>query len=148
MRTTVVVVAKLELARCVELLASVKVARLATVTPDGKPHVVPCCFALSPERSVAWSAVDGKPKSTAALRRLDNIRARPAASLLADHYDDDWSQLWWVRVDGPAEVVSHADERELALDALADRYRQYRQDRPEGEVIRLTLDAWSGWAHG
>jgi PPOX class probable F420-dependent enzyme len=140
-------VASLDVSRCQALVADAKVARLATVTVDGKPHVVPCCFALAADRSVAWSAVDGKPKSTAALRRLDNIAANPAAALLVDHYADDWSELWWVRVDGSAAVVTDEVERGEALDLLAERYPQYRAARPEGPVIRLTLQRWSGWAY-
>src|SRR5688500_8117043 len=85
-----------------------RVGRLATVTPEGAPHVVPCCYVLAGE--TVYSAVDGKPKSTLALRRLANVMAHPATSLLVDHYDDDWSALWWVRLDGSARV----------LDATAD----------------------------
>src|SRR4051812_30954340 len=74
-----------------------RVARLATVTSEGRPHVVPCCFVLAGNGDVMYSAVDGKPKSTLELRRLANIHAHPHASLLVDHYADDWSALWWVR---------------------------------------------------
>src|SRR5690606_37163913 len=76
-------------------VAAARVGTLATVTRDGRPHVVPCCFAVDDD--TVWSAVDAKPKSTLALRRLENVRANPAASLLVDHYEDDWTRLWWVR---------------------------------------------------
>src|SRR4051794_26234471 len=93
-----------------------RVARLATVTRDTRPHVVPCCFALAGDRGAIYSAVDGKPKSTTALRRLDNVRANPFATLIVDHYDDtDWSQLWWVRVDGAARVIESGGEWEAAI---------------------------------
>ena len=92
-------------------LAQARVGRLATVTADGRPHVVPVCFALAGGR--IYTAVDAKPKSTRALQRLDNVRATGRASLLVDHYEEDWSQLWWVRVDGPAEVIDSS----AALDA-------------------------------
>lgn len=120
------------------------VGRLATVTADGEPHVVPCCFVLDGER--LYSAVDGKPKSTMALKRLDNIRARPRASLVVDHYADDWSELWWVRVDGTAVVVESEDERRSALQALAAKYRQYRSDPPTGSVMRIDVTRWTSWA--
>ncbi|MEM7274479.1 MAG: TIGR03668 family PPOX class F420-dependent oxidoreductase [Actinomycetota bacterium] len=125
------------------------VARLATVTADGAPHVVPICFAVLDDTVV--SVVDGKPKSTAALRRLDNIRARPAASLLVDHYEDDWHRLWWVRIDGTAGILDPADdadraEWDRAVDLLATRYRQYREARPEGAVVRLDIGRVVGWA--
>ncbi|HXH56271.1 TIGR03668 family PPOX class F420-dependent oxidoreductase [Iamia sp.] len=121
-----------------------RVGRLATITPEGRPHMVPCCFALVGDAIV--SAVDAKPKSTTALRRLDNIRAHPALSLLVDRYDDaDWTQLWWVRVDGTARVVTAGPERETALDALAAKYPQYRSLRPPGAVIVIEHLAWHAW---
>lgn len=122
---------------------SAPVARLATVTPDGHPHLVPCCFSLQDE--VVYSAVDAKPKSTLALKRLANLRCRPEAALLVDHYDDDWSTLWWVRLDGHGRLVDDDDERRIALDRLADKYHQYRVSRPPGAVIALDIFQWRAW---
>jgi PPOX class probable F420-dependent enzyme len=122
-----------------ERVTQARVARLATVTAEGRPHVVPVCFALA--RGRIYTAVDAKPKSTRRLRRLENVRATGRASLLVDHYDEDWSRLWWVRVDGPAEVI----ESEAALDALAAKYEQYRAARPAGPVIAITPDKWRSW---
>jgi PPOX class probable F420-dependent enzyme len=124
-------------------LAQARVGRLATVTPEGRPHVVPCCFAL--DGDVVWSAVDAKPKSTLALRRLDNLRAHPQASVLVDHYAEDWDTLWWVRADGTARVLESGDERERALDILAAKYDQYRRRRPPGAVVALLVTAWRAW---
>src|SRR5262245_5267106 len=126
-------------------LAAARVGRLATVTRAGRPHVVPCCFALVGDEVV--TAVDGKPKSTPALRRLDNVRAHPAASLLVDHYDDDWQQLWWVRVDGTARVVETERARAPAIDALRQKYEQYRAQPPTGAVIAIAIEAWRGWSY-
>ena len=89
--------------------AQARVARLATIGPDGRPHLVPIVFVLVDD--VVWSAIDSKPKSTRALRRLDNIRSNPQVSLLVDHYSDDWAALWWVRVDGEARVVGREQPR-------------------------------------
>ena len=119
-----------------------RVARLATVRPDGRPHVVTCCFTL--EGDTVYTAVDGKPKSTLALQRVANLAAHPEASLLIDHYDDDWSALWWVRVDGTARTVTGAD-RGSALDRLAAKYRQYREMPPPGSVIAVDLAGWTAW---
>ena len=127
-----------------ERVAGAAVGRLATVTTDGRPHVVPCCFSVVDDTIV--TAVDAKPKSTLALRRLDNVRANPAASLLVDHYDDDWTQLWWVRVDGRARVVDAGDERDAALAALAAKYRQYREAPPPGAVLVLEELEWREWS--
>lgn len=124
-------------------VAAARVARLATVTPDGRPHLVPCCFVL--DRETIYSAVDGKPKSTLALQRLTNIAANPGASLLVDQYDDDWSGLWWVRVDGNARVASDSNEQEWALQLLAAKYPQYTHSPPPGEVVAIEVTTWRSW---
>jgi PPOX class probable F420-dependent enzyme len=128
-------------------LAAARVGRLATVTAGGGPHVVPCCFALAGavagDRIV--SAVDAKPKTTPALRRLANLRARPRAALLVDHYDEDWSTLWWVRADGAGRVVEAGRERDEALDLLAAKYDQYARQRPPGAVVVIEVDGWRAW---
>ena len=122
-----------------ERLARARIGRLATVTPAGRPHVVAVCFALAGRRIV--TAVDAKPKDTAELARLDNVRATGRASLLVDHYEEDWSALWWVRVDGIAEVI----RSETAIDALAAKYEQYREERPPGPVIAIEPERWRSW---
>jgi PPOX class probable F420-dependent enzyme len=124
-------------------LTAARVGRLATVTAEGRPHVVPCCFALVGD--TAYSAVDAKPKSTLALRRLDNLRANPHASLLVDHYDEDWTALWWIRVDGDGRVVDDGPEHATALAALATKYDQYRVQRPPGAVVALDVTTWRSW---
>lgn len=97
---------------------------------------------------VVWSAVDRKPKSTRALKRLANIDANPSVSLLVDHYDDDWTQLWWVRADGEARVVDVGTaEAQAALDALAAKYPQYASERPTGPLVRVAVSRWTGWQH-
>ena len=123
-------------------------ARLATVTVDGAAHVVPCCFAVLDDGTIV-SAVDGKPKSTTALHRLRNITSNPNVSLVADHYDDDWSQLWWVRVDGIARVVATVHDGDLyrvALDSLAAKYEQYQSMRPTGAVVAIAPTQWRSWS--
>ncbi|CAN5741883.1 TIGR03668 family PPOX class F420-dependent oxidoreductase [soil metagenome] len=120
-----------------------RVGRLGTVTADGRPHVVVCCFALAAD--TLYSAVDAKAKSTLALRRVENLRVNPAASLLVDHYEEDWSALWWVRIDGRGRVLDDGDERTRALALLAAKYEQYRRRPPPGPVIALAADVWRSW---
>src|SRR5690242_12438701 len=86
-----------------ERFAAARVARLATADAGGRPHLVPIVFAVAGDE--VFSAVDAKPKRTANLKRLANVRANPHVALLADHYDDDWSELWWARADGRARVL-------------------------------------------
>ncbi|WP_333777411.1 TIGR03668 family PPOX class F420-dependent oxidoreductase [Streptomyces sp. IBSBF 3136] len=139
-----------------------RVARLATVDAAGRPHQVPVVFAgytpegtegtLSGAAGRIVTAVDHKPKTTARLRRLRNIAAHPAVCLLADAYDEDWDQLWWVRADGEASVLT-ADAADpavrqahaSAVGLLRAKYPQYRDHPPAGPVIAVTVRRWSGW---
>jgi PPOX class probable F420-dependent enzyme len=125
-------------------LALARVGRLATVTASGEPHVVPVCFAAAGGR--LWTAVDAKPKTTRALRRLENVRTGGRASLLVDHYEEDWSRLWWIRVDAVATVHEAGPGTGAALDALAAKYEQYRADPPAGPLIALAPERWRSWA--
>jgi PPOX class probable F420-dependent enzyme len=126
-------------------VADARVARLATLDPDGRPHLVPIVFALAGD--TLYSAVDAKPKRSQRLRRIENVRARPAATVIVDEYDDqDWSALWWVRVRGDARVLDDGEERERALELLVAKYEQYRRDRPTGAVLALDVSEWRGWA--
>jgi PPOX class probable F420-dependent enzyme len=120
-----------------------RVARLATAGADGRPHIVPISFALDGQN--VYFAIDAKPKRTTDLKRLRNISANPAVAILVDHYEDDWERLWWVRVDGTARVLSDEREIQRALDLLAQRYAQYRETRPAGPVVAVSIDGLTGW---
>jgi PPOX class probable F420-dependent enzyme len=126
------------------LLAAARVARLATITPQGAPHVVPVTFAV--QDGVIYTAVDAKPKTTRQLQRLENIRHRPAAAVLADHYQDDWAALWWVRADGTASVIDDPGQMAAPVRLLAARYPQYRVAPPPGPVIAVAIERLTGWA--
>ena len=119
-------------------------ARLATVSADGRPHLVPVTFAAAGD--VIYTAVDAKPKSTRDLRRLANIRANPAVCLLADYYGDDWQALWWARADGTAGVLDEPAELAAPVRLLAGRYPQYAADPPAGPVIAILVTRWTGWS--
>lgn len=125
-------------------LGKARVARLATVRPDGRPHVVPITFAVVGDTVV--TAVDHKPKTTSDLQRLRNIAARPDASVVIDHYDDDWSQLWWVRGDGPARIEHSGADRDGAIAALVAKYGVYGVRPPEGPVILIAVSRWTAWS--
>lgn len=127
-----------------ERVRDARIARLATVGVDGRPHLVPLCFAL--EGEVLYSAVDEKPKRSKLLKRLENIRANPEVAVLVDHYDEDWTRLWWVRLDGTARVLDDGSEREHGLELLREKYEQYRLEPPSGAVIAVHVERWRGWA--
>jgi PPOX class probable F420-dependent enzyme len=119
------------------------IAHLATTRPDGGPHLVPVTFAIDTGRIVHM--VDHKPKSTTRLQRLVNIAANPRVSLLVDHYNDDWARLWWVRVDGPAQVVEDGSEWEAARALLATKYHHYQDRPPQGPAVFVDIEKVTGW---
>jgi PPOX class probable F420-dependent enzyme len=124
-------------------IAAARVGRLASVDANGRPHVVPICFAMSGDHVV--SVVDGKPKRTVKRRRLENVRRTPDVQLVVDYYDDDWSLLWWVRISGRCRVLEHGSTRAEAVDLLAAKYGQYREHRPTGPVLLIEITLISGW---
>jgi PPOX class probable F420-dependent enzyme len=126
------------------LLGAARVARLATVGEHGQPHLVPVTFAADGDH--IYSAVDAKPKTTRALARLRHIRANARVALLADHYAEDWTALWWVRADGDAAIRTDPAAMEDPLRLLTMRYPQYRDLPPAGPVIAIRVRRWTGWA--
>ncbi|RDI42892.1 TIGR03668 family PPOX class F420-dependent oxidoreductase [Nocardia mexicana] len=124
-----------------------RVARLATVSDSGQPHLVPVTFATAPDGSEVVIAVDHKPKTTTNLRRLRNIAADDRVSVLADRYDEDWTQLWWVRLDGTARVLTTDADRSEPVAWLTAKYPQYQSNSPQGPVIRITVGTVSGWSY-
>ena len=124
-------------------LTAASVARLATIDPDGRPHLVPIVFAL--DGDTLYSAVDRKPKRSSRLRRIENARARPDVTILVDHYEEDWSRLGWIRLRGRARVLDDGPERERALELLAAKYPQYRSEPPDGPVLAVAVSEVSEW---
>jgi PPOX class probable F420-dependent enzyme len=125
-------------------LTSARVARLATTDPDGRPHVVPIVFAV--EGDTLYSAVDRKPKRSTKLRRIENARVRPDVTILVDHYDEDWRQLWWLRARGRARVLDEGAERAHALALLQEKYPQYRSEPPDGPVLAVDISDVRSWS--
>ena len=127
-------------------MTAAPVARLATVDPDGRPHLVPIAFALV--GGTLYSAVDAKPKRSRVLRRIENARERPDVTVLVDHYEGDWTRLWWVRLRGRARVLDGGDEAAQALAALIAKYEQYRESPPGLPVLAVDVEDWRAWAAG
>jgi PPOX class probable F420-dependent enzyme len=126
--------------------SSARIARLATIRPDGAPHLVPVVFVL--QGDAVWLVVDEKPKRHHQLQRLVNVRAEPRVSLLVDVYDEDWSRLWWVRADGRARIVGEGSALEQALDGLLVKYPQEREQPPSGPALVVEVERWRGWSAG
>jgi PPOX class probable F420-dependent enzyme len=128
-------------------LGSARVGRLATLTPEGKPHVVPFVFVIAERGSAIrlYWMVDEKPKRSKELQRLRNIEHQPAVELVIDEYDEDWAKLWWVRARGSARVVVEADERDAALGLLRAKYPQYESTSDPGLIVAIEVEAITGW---
>ncbi|HXF05329.1 MAG TPA: TIGR03668 family PPOX class F420-dependent oxidoreductase [Blastocatellia bacterium] len=120
------------------LVRSARVARLATASPDGRPHVVPICFAY--DGTFFYSVVDRKPKRVPPdeLVRVRNIRANPQVCLLIDHYEEDWSRLCYVLIPAEAEVVTAGEDHRRAIALLRSKYSQYEaMDLGESLIIKI-----------
>jgi len=132
--------AKLEVAR---------VARLATLDAKRKPHLVPICFAC--DGNLVYSAIDRKPKRVAPnrLARLKNIKNTPQVALLVDHYDEDWTRLWYILVRGEAELVSAPAERKRAIQCLRAKYPQYSPEMLEDDapLLRISPQRITAWGN-
>ncbi|WP_214108126.1 TIGR03668 family PPOX class F420-dependent oxidoreductase [Acrocarpospora catenulata] len=126
-----------------EKFTTARSAHLATADSSGTPHLVPIVFALH-SNQIAF-AIDHKPKRTQNLRRLRNIAQNDRVSVLVDHYDEDWTQLWWSRADGRA-TISH-DPPAQWLTRLTTRYPQYAETPPQGPLVLITVERWQGWSY-
>lgn len=131
----------------VDEFSAAPVAVLATVRADGAPHTVPVVFAVdvNTDGVTVYTAVDAKRKSTHRLRRLANIAANPRVSMLVDHYDADWTQLWWVRADGVATVHDRGEPMATGYALLRRKYPQYERIALNGPVVTVTVDHWATW---
>jgi PPOX class probable F420-dependent enzyme len=128
--------------RHLAFLRCCRVGHLATADCDGIPHLVPVCFAAT--GSTLYTPIDAKPKSGRELRRLKNIRENPRVSFLVDRYDEDWSRLGWLRIDGRAELLSEGQEFDRAALSLMGRYPQYRDMRLSC-IIAIRIAGTRGW---
>ena len=128
-------------------LSETPVGHLATADANGRPHVIPVCFSY--DGQYIYSVLDAKPKrgSLTGLRRVRNILANPQVSLVIDHYDEDWTRLWYLLVQGRAELVEDGPEPPAAIAMLREKYPQYREMPLEGNpVIQITPERVTGWS--
>ena len=128
-------------------LRSARTGHLATSSEDGQPHVIPVCYVFDGE--VIYSVLDAKPKTTPLrqLRRVRNILANPNVSLVADHYEEDWTRLQYVLVSGQAGLLESGEEWSRAIAMLREKYPQYRQmDLDQSPVIKITPARFVPWS--
>ena len=136
---------ELEPAEVDSILARWPVARLVTLGRGGKPEPLPIVFAFV--AGALWSPLDGKPKRGGELARVRTLAADARVALLLDHYEDDWSKLWWLRVEGRAALVPAAGHPEVAA-ALRAKYPQYERVAlfaGEPRLIRVAAERITSW---
>lgn len=130
-----------------ENLCNSPVGRLATADRLGIPHVIPVCFGVS--NGGIFILLDHKPKRTKLtnLKRVRNILENPTVSMIVDHYDSDWTNLWYILVSGVAELLDETPERPLVLDVLKQKYPQYRSmnvyANPLIKIIPKNVLSWT-----
>ena len=132
-----------------EFVIGQRVARMASVDTNGRPHVVPICFVLD-GASVIYSAIDLKPKrvETKNLRRVRNIANNPSVSILLDRYTEDWAQLGFVILHGAAKVLAQGAERNRAEDLLRKKYSQYEKLlQPGAPMIKINVGRVTSWGN-
>jgi PPOX class probable F420-dependent enzyme len=134
-------------AAALDRLRSARVGRMATVRPDGRPHVVPFVFALVQDGAAvrAYWLVDDKPKRTRSIQRLRNLEANASVEIVVDEFDEDWGRLWWVRASGTGRVVTEPRERARAIEALGSKYPAYRREELDGPVVAIDIETIAGW---
>lgn len=134
------------------LIHSHRIGFLATADAVAVPHLVPVCFVA--QETAIYSAIDHKPKRRTGYRmkRIRNIIANPHVAFLVQHYEEDWEQLYYVMVRGPAAILEHGAERKDALHLLEEKYPQYRERQlaaSTGLVVKIVpekVHQWS-WKH-
>ena len=121
-----------------------RVARLATADASGKPHVIPICFVA--EGDTVYFTIDEKPKTGMPLKRLSNMQANPQVALVVDHYEENWSRLGWLMLQGRAEILVSGDEHDRAQASLRGRYRQLGAMRIESlPVVAIRIERATSW---
>jgi PPOX class probable F420-dependent enzyme len=125
-----------------ELLAGARVGRLGLLDLEGAPRVLPVTYALAEGR--IWSAIDAKPKRAREPARLRFVRRDPRAALTVDRYSDDWEELAWVQVLGTVEVLD-LEAGAAGLEALTEKYEQYRDQAPPGPLLALRPARYLWW---
>jgi PPOX class probable F420-dependent enzyme len=133
-----------------ELLATARIAHLATADQYARPHAVPVVFVW--REGVLYTPLDRKPKREDdwhALRRVRNIETNGRVAIVVDRYDEDWSRLAWVMLEGVATILETGEERDSAADLLTTKYAQYETLSLEGRpIVRVVIERASEWSSG
>ena len=125
-----------------------RVARFATADPGGQPHIVPICYAVSGDS--VYFTIDEKPKRLRdkPLKRIRNLQQSPHVALVVDRYDEDWTRLGWVMVQGEAALLDNGEEHSKAQRLLKARYPQLDEMQiSELPVIAIRIKRVVSWGN-
>ncbi|MBM3224044.1 MAG: TIGR03668 family PPOX class F420-dependent oxidoreductase [Candidatus Tectomicrobia bacterium] len=130
------------------LIQAHRIGHLATADATGAPHLVPICFVYTGQ--VLYSAIDHKPKRRTGYRmkRIRNIVENPRVAFLVHHYAEEWQQLYYVLMRGPASILETGQERQRALGLLEAKYPQYQERQlaqSDGLVIKMVPESVQRW---
>jgi PPOX class probable F420-dependent enzyme len=133
-----------------KIIDQMPVARLAQLDDEGAVQVLP--FVCARVGNTFWSPIDGKPKKHAGLRRLEWIAEHPQVCVLFDHYADDWSQLWWLKLFcNAASYQGDHEDWDKAIQAVTGKYPQYTETPlflGPPTMIRFDVTGWKSWSAG
>ena len=131
-------------------LGEARRAILATLDREGRPRLVPICFVVDPEHDTLYSPLDDKPKQTddpLEVARARDIEVRPEVTVLVDRWEEDWTRLAWLRLQGRARLIdTGAAAPAGTIDRLRERYPQYAHHRLEARpMIAIEIAGATGW---
>ena len=133
-----------------EFIERARVARLATVDSEFKPHIVPVVFVF--DGNHFFIPVDKKRKTAKPekLKRIRNIQYNPNVALLIDQYDEDWTKLAFVMIEGKASVASKREGNIQVREAykrLMTKYVQYQKVGVGEMYIIITPKKVASWSN-
>jgi hypothetical protein len=108
---------------------------LATVLPDGSPHVATVCPALDVDRVVIATDVPSQKAS--------NVRGDPHVAVVFDEYSEDWDGLRQIVLFGRALLLESGPEFRRHRGLLYEKFRQYEATAPieEGSAVIIEIHA-------
>jgi PPOX class probable F420-dependent enzyme len=119
-----------------EFVETQRVAGLATIFPDGTPHVVPVSTVLDVDRLIFATELE--------TQKVHNLKGDPHVALAFDEYSEDWGELRQVVVFGRAMVIESGPEFERGRGLLYEKFEQYEATAPivqgKAAIVEIRID--------
>ena len=118
-----------------------RVSRVATVSRDGRPHVVPVCHVADNGRIYFATGRDSL--------KVRHLRANPNLAIIVDVYGEDWSVLKGVLIQGSTALIGRGPRFRKIRDLLYRKYPQYPEESAIGErdsvMVEVTPRRVTSW---